>query len=88
MIERIHTNRHPLDPALSAGQPNHTGALPDKDADVSVQVNYADLIEKALKQPQTDTQRVERARDLLICGELDTPDNTWKAAENMVKFGF
>ena len=87
MIGKIDTNQFPLEPGSTPGQPNNAGAVPDTDADVSVQVNYADLIERALKQPQTDTQRVERARDLLICGKLDTPDNTWKAAENMVKFG-
>ena len=87
MIEKIDTNQHPIEPGLSAGQPNNAGALPNNDADVSVQVNYAFLIEKAIKQPQTDTQLVQRARDLLSSGQLENPENIRKAAENIVKFG-
>ena len=87
MIEKIDTNQHLIESALSAGQSNNTSALPDNDADVSVQVNYADLIEKAIQQPQMDTQRVQQARDLLISGQLENPENIRNAAENIVKFG-
>lgn len=87
MIGKINANQIPLDPGSSPGQPNTTGALPDNNADVSVQVEYAFLIEKALQQPDTDSQLIQRARDLLLSGQLDNPENVGKAAENIAKFG-
>ncbi|MFC1633485.1 hypothetical protein ACFL5Z_01475 [Planctomycetota bacterium] len=87
MIEKIGDNQIPLDPSSSPGQLNTAGALPDNNADVSVQVNYSTLIEKALQQPETDTQVIQRARDLLLSGQLDSPENIRMAAENIAKFG-
>jgi len=87
MIEKIDTNQLPLEPGSSSGQPNAAGALPDNNADVSVQVQYASLIEKAIQQPQADTELVQRARELLLSGQLESPENIRKAAENIVKFG-
>lgn len=87
MIGKIDSNQLPLEPGTSPRQSNVAGALPDNDADVSVQVKYAHLIQKAMQQPQTDTQRVQRARDLLLSGQLESPGNIREAAENIVKFG-
>ena len=87
MIEKIVTNQLSLEPGSTAGQPNNTGALSNNDEDVSVQVKYTHLIEKALQQPHTDTQRVERARDMLLSGELESPLNCRKTAEKILKFG-
>ena len=87
MIGKIDTNQFPLEPGSSPGQPNHPGAVPDNDADVSVQVKYAFLIEKALQQPEGNDQLVEQARDLLQSGQLEIQDNIRQAAENIVTFG-
>ena len=87
MIEKIVTNQHLIESGSSAGQPNNAGALPSTDGDVSLQVNYASLIEKAIQQPKTDIQLVERAREMLLSGQLDTPENCRKAAEDIVTYG-
>jgi len=87
MIGKIDTNQFPLEPGSSPGQPNTAGVVPDNDADVSVQVNYAFLIEKALQQPEGDDQLVERARDLLLSGQLESQENIRQAAENIITLG-
>ena len=87
MIGKIDTNQPPFEPDSLSGKPSTAGPFPDNDADVSVQVKYAFLIEKAMQQPQTDTQLIQRARDLLLSGQLESPENIRRAAENIVKFG-
>lgn len=88
MIDEVDTNqiRDFLEKS-SSRQPNSAGALPNDDADVSVQVNYASLIDNAMQSPQTDTQAVQRARELLLSGQLESPENVREAAENIVNFG-
>jgi hypothetical protein len=87
MIDRIDTNQPLIESGVSPGQANPPRALPKSGADVSVQVDYASLIELATQLPQDDAQRVEKARELLLSGRLDTPQNIREAAENIVKFG-
>ncbi len=87
MIDKIDTNQPLIESGLSSGQPNLAGALPNNDVDVSVQVSYASLIEKAMQGPETDTKLVQQARELLLSGRLDSPKNILEAAENIVKFG-
>jgi hypothetical protein len=87
MIEKIDINQHPIEPGSSPGQPNTVETLPGNDADVSVQVNYSFLIEKAMQQPQTDTQVIQRAREMLFSGELESPENIHRAAERIVMLG-
>ena len=87
MVGKILANQLPLEPGSSPGQSNTAGALPDNDTDVSVQVNYAYLIEKAIQQPPTDAQLVQQARELLLSGQLESPDNIRGAAEKIVMFG-
>ena len=87
MIEKIDASRPLIDSGMPSGQPNSARALPNKDEDVSVHVNYASLIEKAVQQPEDDAQRVQAARELLLSGQLDRPENIRQAAENIVKYG-
>jgi hypothetical protein len=87
MIDKVDINPPPIESGSSSGQPNSARARPDKDADVSVQVNYASLIDKAMRSPQADTKLVQRARGLLLSGQLESSQNTRKAAENIIKFG-
>jgi hypothetical protein len=68
-------------------QPNSAGTPPDNGADVSLQVNYASLINKATQIPQEDVKAVQRAQELLLSGRLDCPENAREAAENVTKFG-
>ncbi len=87
MIEKIDTSQPLIDSGMSSGQPRSARALPDRDEDVSVQVNYASLIEKAMQEPESDDQRIEKSRELLLSGQLESAENIRQAAENIVKYG-
>ncbi|MBL7187282.1 MAG: hypothetical protein ISS70_13255 [Phycisphaerae bacterium] len=87
MIDKIDANQPMIESGLSSGQPKSARAIPDNDVDVSVQVKYASLIDKAVQEPKGDAQRVEQARKLLLSGQLESPENIREAAENIVKYG-
>lgn len=55
--------------------------------DVSLQIDYASLIKKATQIPQADTQAVRRAREALLSGQLESPENIRAAAEKITEFG-
>jgi len=57
------------------------------DIDVSLQVSYAYIINRATQIPQTDNNAVQEARDLLKSGRLENEASTRTAAENIVKLG-
>jgi hypothetical protein len=88
MIDKL--NRNPIPDILkdvSSRQANCSRSSDDNNVDASLQVSYASLIEKAKQEPTEDVNVVERARQMLLSGELDTPENIRKAAENIIKFG-
>jgi hypothetical protein len=88
MIDKIGTNSQPLiDSGSSTGQPNNPRAARSSDVDVSVQVNYASLVEKAMQPPKSDDQRVQQAKELLLSGKLLSKENLRKTAENITKYG-
>ena len=71
----------------SSKQPNIPHPAGNNEADASLQVSYESLIEKAKQTPAEDVNVVDRARQMLLSGELDSPENIRKAAEKIVKFG-
>ncbi|MHC4605277.1 MAG: hypothetical protein ACYS6W_18325 [Planctomycetota bacterium] len=83
MIDRIENNQPPIDTGPSSGQANPSRPLPKNGDDVSVQVDYASLIETAMQPPQDDALRVAQARDLLLSGELESRET----ARTIVEFG-
>lgn len=88
MIEQIGANNQPLiESGSSTGQPNSSGALRGNDVDVSIQVNYASLVDKAMQPPKTDDQLIRQARELLLSGKLESADIIEGAAENIFKYG-
>jgi hypothetical protein len=87
MIPEINANQRLIESGASSTQSNSAGALPDNDADVSVQVDYASLIEEAIQTPEADTQAVRRARELLLSGELESSIYAFEAAGNIATFG-
>lgn len=88
MIDKIGTNSQPLiESGSSAGQPNQPAVIRGNDVDVSVQVDYASLVDKAMQPPETDDQLVRQARELLLSGKLDSMDIIKEAAENILKYG-
>ena len=88
MIEKIDTNQiQELLGKSSSKQTDPAKAFPDNGADVSLQVDYASFINKAIQTPQTDTNAVQRAQELLLSGQLESPENIQAAAENIAEFG-
>ena len=87
MIPEINANQHLIESGASSTQSNSAGALPDNDADVSVQVDYASLIDQATQSPESDAEAVRRAQALLLSGELECPACVFEAAGNIALFG-
>ncbi len=88
MIERINNNQVPdIFKEFSAKQPRSSGGSANKQVDASLQVTYDSLIEKAQQIPSEDPNAVQRARQILLSGQLDSPENIRAAAENIVRFG-
>ena len=88
MIEQIGTNNQPLiESGSSNAQPNPSGAMRGNDVDVSIQVNYASLVDKAMQPPKTDNQRVQEARELLLSGKLESEEIIRGAAEKILTLG-
>lgn len=88
MIEKLDTNQiHGFLEKSSSRQPNSTAALPDNDMDASIQVDYASFIDRAMQTPKTDSKAIERARGLLLSGQLESLKNIKRAAKNIITFG-
>ena len=88
MIGKIQTNQiRELLEELSSKQLNSGSNAKNSDADVSVQVNYASLIDQAMQVPQADDDVVAAARELLLSGKLESKENCQEAAENIINFG-
>jgi hypothetical protein len=88
MIDKIAANNQPLiESGSSAGQPSRSRGPGGNDVDVSVQVNYASLVDKAIQPLKTDDQAVREARQLLSSGKLDNMDIIRQAADNILKYG-
>jgi len=88
MIEKLDANQiHGFLEKSSSSQPNSAAAHPDNDVDASLQVDYASFIDGAMQIPQTDTQTVQKARELLLSSQLESPENILQAAENIITFG-
>jgi hypothetical protein len=89
MIDKININQisDHFD-GSSAGKPNHSKVVTSNQADDTLQIDNARLMEQAVNsQPTTDTDAVQKARELIQSGQLDTPANIKEAAANIAKFG-
>ena len=51
MIDKLDTNQPMIESSVSSGQSKPPKAIPNNDADVSIQVNYAALIDEAVQEP-------------------------------------
>lgn len=88
MIEPVDTNQiQDLFPKPSPKATNPADTRPDNNADASLQVDYASLIEEATQIPLIDAEAVQHARELLSSGQLESPQNIREAAENIANLG-
>lgn len=57
-----------------------------EESDVTVQVQYDSLVSQAVDS-DVDAQAVEKAKEIIDSGQLDTPENIREAATNIVQYG-
>lgn len=88
MVEKI-TNNQVSDVLneLAVKRTNGMQSGDDSQADASLHVSYESLLEQAGQERIEDAKIVERARQMLLSGELDQPENIRKAAENILECG-
>jgi hypothetical protein len=87
MIDKIEPNQPLVESGISSKQSNTNNAVPDNNMDASVHVDYASLINMAMRLPQSDPKHIEKAREVLLSGQLDNTENIYEAAENIAKYG-
>jgi hypothetical protein len=88
MIDKINNNQvqNIQDKSLTK-QHLESAKTASNNADSSLQVDNASLMEKALQIPKEDATAVEKAKKLLESGELENIENIRAAAENITNFG-
>jgi hypothetical protein len=88
MINKV--NHNPITEILrdASARPsqNREASVPSK-ADASLDVSYESLVNQVRQEPVDEAGIIERARQMVLSGELDKPENIRAAAANMVKFG-
>jgi hypothetical protein len=88
MIENIDTSQmNPLLGNTPLQSVDPAKSRPTNDLDATLQVSFADLIEKAKQPLAADTESVQEAKQLLLSGELTSPENIRAAAQSMLDFG-
>jgi len=88
MIEKIDTHKiqEHLEKA-SPKPPSPMSTVPKDNEDVSVQVNYAFLIDQATKPLETDAEVIKQVRTLLASDQLLSPEKIQEAAKKIVSCG-
>lgn len=56
-------------------------------ADATVQIDYAALIKSAAEIPESNSANIEKTRQIMSSGLLETIDNYRQAAENLLSYG-
>ncbi len=87
MIDKINVNPIHLDPAAAAGQNPRPETAKNSQVDATLQIDFQRLVEQAAKEPPADADAVQKARELLQSGQLDSEANIKAAAENIASFG-
>lgn len=90
MIEKInHKQIQDIAKEFSARPSCDLPISPNIQADASLELNCQTLIEGVARKltDADDAAIVERARQLLLSGQLDTPENIRQAAQNILKYG-
>jgi hypothetical protein len=88
MIEKVDTSQIQSFVEKASSRPNKSGdACKDNDEAVAVQVDFASFIESAIKIPQNDSRSLEKAKEILLSGKLESKENIEKTAKNIVTYG-
>ena len=67
--------------------PDPANIRPSSDSDATIQVEFADILNRAKQTDETDSTAMEKARELLLSGQLTNPENVRAAAENILNLG-
>ena len=57
------------------------------EVDATLQVQYAPLVAEAIRISESDVEAVQRAKELLASGQLDTVENIRQAAQDLLDYG-
>jgi len=88
MIENIQNNPIAQAPGRNALPHPDAASRPAGDAsDATLQVDFADLVSQAIQASDTETDAVQKARELLKSGQLTSLENIRSAAQDIVTFG-
>jgi len=88
MIDRIDARQiQDLTQNPSPNQPGSSKTAPNNSTDVSLQVDYAHLINQATQIPQTNIEAVQQAQELLQSGQLESQQSIREAVENIIESG-
>jgi len=66
---------------------NSKKTLNNSGVDISINNDYSSLVEMAKESSQTETEIIEKAREAIRTGELESMANIQNAAENIFTFG-
>lgn len=88
MIDKIDKTQISELMADMASRQTRSAEKADKnEADASVQIDYAALIKNAAQTPESNPENIERARQMISSGLLESYENFRQAAENLLAFG-
>ncbi|MFB0524725.1 MAG: hypothetical protein ACETVZ_04245 [Phycisphaerae bacterium] len=88
MIDRIETRQiQDLSRNSSSNQPNSSKTAPNNSADISLQVDYARLINQATQISRSCIEAVQQAQELLQSGLLESREIIAEAAEEIIESG-
>lgn len=85
MIDKIENN--PLLSNTASLLQKTKKALNNTGLDISINKDYSSLVEMAKQSPQTDEQIIEKARESIRTGELESMASFQNAAENIFTYG-
>jgi len=88
MINNIRNNQITQAMGMNAlPHPDSTNRPAADGSDATLQVDFADLINQAIQASETETDAVQKARELLQSGRLTSPENIRSAAESILTLG-
>ncbi len=87
MINNVTNNVGQAVGKTSLPHPDSASMRPPSDSDATIQVQFAEILSQAKQAAEADNDAVKKARELLLSGQLTTPENIRAAAENILNFG-
>jgi hypothetical protein len=67
--------------------PDPANMHPPSVSDAAVQIDFADILNQARQTDETNVDAVQKARGLLMTGQLTSPENIRAAAESIITSG-